>query len=102
MGGGTIEGWRPTFKISEYLSACPNGWKSYDNHCYKENDRHGHFKADEELCNKMKAHIYVPSNKAEHEWVNANVVTRNDWYWVGTWCSDFPSQDPSTFYTVSG
>merc|ERR1712188_34003 len=100
--GGPVNGWRPTFKITNPVSKCPGGWDEYEGHCYKDEHHKGDFKSAETHCNRMNAHIYVPNSRKEHEFVIGRVMKHGGWYWVGIWCSLTPSTDPSTFYTVTG
>jgi len=101
--GGPVNGWRPTYKISDPISKCPNGWNEFNDHCYHDEVHKGSYKDAEMHCNRMQAHIYVPNSRKEHEFVIANVMKHGGWYHTGIWCAiSPPTTDMNRMYTNTG
>jgi len=86
---GQVLNYRPTYRITEKYSKCPNGWKEYSGHCYwtptERPDRN--FMEHETNCNLYKAHIYVANTREEYLWIENNVMNHDTWYYNGIFCS---------------
>ncbi|CAE7780121.1 xlrs1, partial [Symbiodinium pilosum] len=74
--------WRPTFRISNFQTECPSGWKEFQRHCYRYMGW-SNFRGAESHCNHYQSHIFMPESDAEYDWVDANVVHVNSWHWLG-------------------
>lgn len=74
--------WRPTYRIANYNTMCPHGWKQYQRNCYRYMGW-SNFRGAESRCNVFQAHIFMPESDAEYDWVDANVVRVNSWHWLG-------------------
>ena len=102
---GPMGGWKPQHKIQNPIGACPQGWKQFKSACYWDGRRqHGHknYRHAEEECNKRNAHIFLPNNKAEWDWVTQNVIThRGEEYWVGLFCAARGTNNFAEMYTCT-
>lgn len=74
--------WRPTYRIANYNTMCPHGWKQYQRNCYRYMGW-SNFRGAESRCNVFQAHIFMPESDAEYDWVDANVVRVHSWHWLG-------------------
>ena len=102
---GNIANWKPQHRIQQVISACPQEWKQYKAACYWDGRRrHGHksYRHAEEECNRRRAHIFMPNNGEEWQWVTQNVIThRGDEYWNGLFCAQRNTHNLAEMYTCT-
>merc|ERR1711998_501196 len=58
-------GWRPNFKLKNFASRCPGGYRKWKNHCYQAKEQGQNFKDHEESCNREKGHLCVFNSQRE-------------------------------------
>merc|ERR1712093_723848 len=98
---GNIANWKPTFKVNNPVSRCPGGWKKYKGACYYDRRQQGHlsYRQGEDWCNQHQAHIFVPNNREEYLWVEQQVMTHNEWYFMGFFCAKSGTRDMNQVYS---
>ena len=100
---GPMSNWKPQHRIQNPIQKCPHEWKQYKGACYWDGRRqhgHKHYRHAEEECNRRNAHIYMPNDEKEWQWVVDNVVThRGNWYWVGIFCARSGTKNFREMYT---